>query len=231
MKSRWYANWLIVITVCLFFSSLGLFVISLKDSIGFTKCAYSDDLGENCICNSKGEKICDEDDEVQESLSTGEFTSKGLIYTYDFIDYVDAGNRVTSSVNFTDISYLGGGLKVTLEIRAFCNDENVTGQQIGFYKVEEDRLTLTVSSNISDDSFSMPCTTKSDFYISNFSRDLNDDFEVVYQDEFNIIYPSNNCVYEGFVRNEGDVFNSKDGCLLCQCKNGESVCEEEASCL
>ena len=231
MKSRWYANWLIVITACLFLSSLGLFVISLKDSIGFTKCAYGDDLGENCICSSNGEKICDEEEEETESLSTGEFTSKGLIYTYDFIDYVDAGNRVTSSVIFTDISYLGGGLKVTLQIRAFCNDENVTGQQIGFYKVEEDRLTLTVSSNIADDSFSIPCTTKSDFFISNFSRDLMDEFEVVYQDEFNVIYPSNNCVYEGFVRNEGDVYNSKDGCLLCQCKNGKSVCEEETSCL
>lgn len=231
MKSRWYANWLIIITMCLFLSSLGLFVISIKDSIGFTKCAYGDDLEGNCICNADGEKICDEGIKEDEALIADEFTSSSLTYSYDFVDYIDAGNRVTSSVKFSDISYLGGGLKISLELRSLCNSEGISAPQIGLYKLDEERLTLSVASNINSESFSTPCVTQSSFYIGNFPLDLNDDFKVVYQDEFSVIYPSNNCIYEGFVRNDGDVYNSKDGCSLCYCKLGISQCEVEPSCL
>ncbi|OGC44169.1 hypothetical protein A3J98_02090 [candidate division WS6 bacterium RIFOXYC1_FULL_33_10] len=231
MKSRWYANWLIVITVCLFLSSLGLFVLSLKSTVGFTKCAYGDDLGDNCICSLDGKKICDEKVNVDESLESSEFTSDNLKYTYDFTDFIDAGNRVTSNVIFSDISYMGGGLSVTLQIRAFCNDDENVAQQIGFYKLDKERLVLTVSSNIVNDSFSLPCTTRSEFYIGNFPKEVVEEFEVFYQDEFKVLYPANSCVYEGFVRNEGDVYNSNNGCFLCQCEGGENICEQETGCL
>lgn len=231
MKNRWYTNWLIVITICLFLSSLTLFVISLKDSMGFTKCAYGEDLGENCICTSDGKKVCDESTLEKVSLKSDEFISSGLTYSYDFVDYIDASNRVTTSVNFTDISYLGGGLKVTLELRGFCNEDALVASQIGLYKIEDERLIFTVASNIANDSFSLPCLVESNFYIGNFSKDVNGTYVLLYQDEFNVMYPANNCVYEGYIRNDGDVYNSKDGCLLCRCTEGKSICEEENSCL
>lgn len=230
MKNRWYTNWLIVITIGLFLSSLTLFVLSLKDSVGFTKCAYGEDMEENCVCTSDGKKVCDESALEKEILKSDEFISSGLIYSYDFVDYIDASNRVNSSVNFTDISYLGGGLKVTLELRGFCDEDGLVASQIGLYKIEDERLIFTVGSNIADDSFSLPCLVESNFFVGNFSKEVSDSFTLFYQDEFNVMYPANNCVYEGYIRNNGDMYNSKDGCSLCRCSDGKSICEEESSC-
>lgn len=231
MKSRWYANWLIIITMCLFLSSLGLFVISIKDSMGFTKCAYGDDLEENCVCSTDGEKICDETLNEENPLIADEFTSSSLTYSYDFVEYIDSGNRVSSSVDFTDISYLGGGLKLSLELESLCDSEGIVAPQLGLYKLDREKLTLSVASNINNESFSTPCNTESSFFISNFPLEVSDNFKVEYQDEFSVIYPSNNCIYEGYIRNDGDAYNSKDGCSLCYCKSGISQCEVEPSCL
>ena len=85
--------------------------------------------------------------------------------------------------------------------------------------------------NLLNDSFSLPCTTRSEFYIGNFPKEVVEEFEVFYQDEFKVLYPANSCVYEGFVRNEGDVYNSNNGCFLCQCEGGENICEQEPGCL
>ena len=229
MKGRWYTNWLLIITFCLLFSSVGVFVISLKDTIGLTPCIYGDDLEGNCICNYDGEKIFDEN--VLESVGTGEFVSSGLIYTFEYLHFVEPNMLNIPNIKFVDITYLGGGLKVNLEIISMCDEYRVPAPQVGFYKYEENRLTLTIGTNLTDEYYRFPCVTDSTFYIGNFSKNLNNDFKVVYQDEYDVIYQSENCVFEGYLRSNGDVYNSEDGCFLCQCIAGENVCEKEKACL
>ena len=229
MKSKWYANWLIIITFCLLFSSIGIFIVSLEDSIGMKKCVNGSDLGENCICNNEGVVVCDEQN--AQSIVSSEFVSTGLLFSYNFLNFVEGGDLEAMNVKFVDISQLGGGLKITLETNSLCNEDSISAPQIGFYKLEEDRLTLTIGTNVLDESFNKVCLTEGSFYIGNFNRELNDKFKIYYQDEFDSIYPANNCTYEGYIRNDGDVYNSSDGCFLCQCKSGKSSCEKENSCL
>ncbi len=225
MKGRLYANWLVIITLFLFFSSLGIFVISLKDTIGIKQCAFGDDLGTNCICNSEGEKVCDED--ITITVGSSEFTSVDLVYSFDFLNLIDINNPINQKAKFVDISNFNNNLKITLEIESMCNEDSIVAPQIGFYKLNEEKLILTVVSNLTNESFNMPCVSENTFLINNFNMNVDDTFRVQYQDEYDSIYLSNNCIYEGYIRNDGDVYNSKDGNLLCQCKNGESSCVKE----
>lgn len=229
MKGRWYANWLVIITMFLFVSSLGIFVIYIQDSLGIKKCAYGDDLGTNCICNSEGEKICDEN--TSESINASEFTSINLSYSFDFLNAINISNSSFQDVQFVDISHNDDALKVVIEIKSMCNEDNIVSPQIGFYKLEEEVLTLSVVSNLTNSSFNLPCISENTFLINSFNSEIKENFKVQYQDEFSVLYPANNCIYEGYIRNDGDVYNSNDGCLLCQCKSGQSTCEKESSCL
>jgi len=225
MKGRLYANWLVIITLFLFFSSLVIFVISIKDTIGIKKCAYGDNLENNCVCSSDGEKVCD----TKESLNSisNDFTSSNLIYTFDFLNMIDASSMANQVVKFENISHLENKLKITVEIESMCNEDNTVAPQIGLYKLDSNGLTLSIVSNLTNTTFNLPCVSENQFLIENFSSTVNSNFKISYQDELGGIYQANNCIYEGNIRNDGDVYNSKDGSLLCQCKNGESICEKE----
>lgn len=230
MKGRLYANWLVIITLFLFFSSLSIFVIYIGDTIGINQCAYGDDLGSNCICGKDGEKICD--DGKDESVNSSEFTSSGLNYQFDFLNFVDIDNPALSNAKFVDISYENSELSITLEQSSMCSEDSIVSPQIGFYKLDKGLLTLTSVSNLTNSAFNLPCISENVYTIKNFDiANTSNDFRIQYQDEYSVTYPSNNCVYEGYIRNEGDVYNSADGCFLCHCKNGQNSCEKENSCL
>ncbi len=225
MKGRWYANWLVIITMFLFFSSLGIFVIYIQDSLGVKKCAYGDDLGTNCICNSNGEKICDES--TSQGINASEFTSINLSYSFDFLNAININNSSFQDVQFVDISHGDNVLKMIVEIKSMCNEDNIVSPQIGFYKLHKEILTLSIVSNLTNSSFSIPCISENTFSIENFTSEIDNSFKIQYQDELGVVYPANNCIYEGYIRNNGDVYNSKNGSLLCQCKNGQNSCEKE----
>lgn len=225
MKGRLYANWLVIITLFLFFSSMAIFVISIKDTIGIKKCAYGDDLGTNCICSSDGKKICDED--TVATSQTDDFTTASLLYSFDYLNSIDINNPSIESVKFVDISHIDTNLKITIELRSMCNEDNTVAPQIGFYKLEKEKLTLSIVSNLSNETFNLPCISENIFLINGFNTNVDDNFVIQFQDEYESVYLANNCVYEGYLRNSGDVYNSKDGSLLCQCKDGNNSCEEE----
>lgn len=225
MKGRLYANWLVIITLFLFFSSLGIFVVYIQDVIVSKQCAYGEDTGTNCICNSKGEKICDED--IENRVNSSEFTSTNLIYTFDYQNFINPSNPVSQSARFSEISSVNNSLKIVLEMESMCNEDSMVAPQIGFYKLEEEKLVLTVVSNLFDESYNLPCMSESVFLINGFDMNVGDTFRIQYQGENNEVYFSNNCIYEGYIRNDGDVYNSKDGTQLCQCMDGENRCERE----
>ncbi len=225
MKGRLYANWLVIITFFLFFSSLGIFLLYIQDNLVSKQCAYGDDLGINCICNSDGVKICDEQI-LKESEGTN-FTSNGLVYSFDFLNSLEINSDINQMVKFSDISKVGTDLKVTLEIGSLCNSENLVSPQMGFYRLEEDKLILTVVSNLSNASFNLPCKSENVFNIKNFDVNISSTFKIQYQDEYKNVYQADTCIYQGYIRNNGDVYKSQQADLICRCENGVSVCRED----
>jgi hypothetical protein len=232
MKKGWYVNWLVIITVCLFLSALSLFYVSFQDSLGFTKCAYGDivfDGEKNCICDSKGKVVCEEETDFM--VKSEDFTTENLSFRYDFQNLVSSADSLSESVRFVDISQVGNTLKVVVEKNTLCNTENRVVPHVGFYKYEEDKITFTIGENLVDTSFNIPCVSESTFEIRDVSVKFDDDFKLFFQDQFGTLIPARNCSYEGFLKNDGDVYNSIDGCYICTCKLGENSCEKEPRCL
>jgi len=228
MKGRWYVNWLVVITVLLLFTSLGTFAISIKDTVGIKKCAYGDNFDDNCICNSDGEVVCEE--ESMQSIENTEFISKNLNYSYEFLSYFDVSSS-QKEITFVDISQTLGILKITVELPSYCNENSEPAKQIGFYKGTEEGLVLTTATNLVSESYNRTCVVEGTFSISTFTLPESDTFEIIYQDEYGSSFAANSCLYGGYIRNSGDVYNSIDGCSICSCRDGENVCEEQDSCL
>jgi hypothetical protein len=231
MKNKWYINWLVVITVFLFFTTLSLFVLSVQDTIGIKKCAYGDivfDGTKNCVCDSKGKLKCDTDG--LQSIKSEEFTTDHLSFQSEFLNYIESGDSILQGVEFDDISQVGNTLRIRLEKQTLCNDRGLVAPEVGFYKEEENSLILTIGTNLVDESYSIPCISENTFAISNLRVKYSDDYKILYQDVFDSLLPAGNCVYEGFLRNTGDVYNSSDNCYLCTCKLGQNVCEKEPKC-
>ncbi|MDX9739032.1 MAG: hypothetical protein RBT33_01565 [Candidatus Dojkabacteria bacterium] len=229
MKKKWYVNWLVIITVCLFVSSLGLFFASIQESLGIVKCAYGDVVIEgdrNCLCDSRGRVVCDEQME-EFTIKSEEFVTNNLSFTYKYLNLSDGRNSVTQDVEFMNISQVGNTLRVVVEKNTFCNIDNEVAPQVGFYKLEDNRIILTIGTNLVDTSYSIPCISEDTFLIGDMPVKFDNDAKLLYQDQYGSLIPSRNCSYEGFLRNDGDVYNSSDGSLLCVCKLGESVCEKE----
>ncbi len=229
MKKKWYVNWLVIITVCLFVSSLGLFFVSIQDSLGIIKCAYGDvvmDGDRSCICDSRGKVICDEQTK-DFTIKSEEFGTSNLSFTYEYLNLSDGRNSALRDVKFINISQVGTNLRVVLEKDTFCNDDNKVAPQIGFYKLEENRIILTIATNLVDTSYKTPCMSEDIFTIGEMPVKFENDTKLLYQDQYGSLLPSRQCSYVGFLRNDGEVYNSFDGSLLCVCKLGENVCEKE----
>ncbi len=233
MKRKWYTNWLLVITLCLLFSSFGIFVFSFRKNITVTKCIYGDSQEGNCICTKEGEIVCEEDIEKKDEQEVvgREFVSDDLNFNYSFLNFFDAKTFTQDRVKFKEISHVQDGLRISVERVSECNEKKEMATQLGFYKLESERLTLTTRSNLTDSSFYISCIVDNTFLIRDFNiEDLNI-FDIYYQDEMDVIYRANNCVYEGYIRNSDDVYKSANNCYLCKCINGENKCERDKKCL
>ncbi|MGI6423555.1 MAG: hypothetical protein ACOX0X_03000 [Candidatus Dojkabacteria bacterium] len=232
MKKRWNVNWLVIITVCLLLSALSLFYASFENSLGFTKCAYGDIVyngDKSCMCDSKGKLICDED--VDFMVESADFTTENLGFTYGFQNLITNQESPSQTVRFVNISQVGNILRVVVEKSTLCNEDNLVAPHVGFYKYEKDKITFTIGENFVDTSFNIPCMSESLFEIRDMSVKFSDDFKIYFQDQLGTLTPARNCSYEGFLKNEGDVYNSSDGCFICTCKLGQNSCEKEKRCL
>lgn len=234
MEKKWYVNWLVVITAVLFISALGIFILSIQNSLGLKKCAYGDIVfneGKSCICDSKGKVVCDDEGDTGSPIRSDEFTTQNLSFTSTFQGLITAKNNIVEDITFSDISQVGNILKVTVEKRTMCNSLDDVAPQVGFYRADEDRIIFTIGTNLVDPSFNTPCVSENVFQLMNAPVKFTNDFKIFYQDEYGSLIPSGNCIYEGFVRNEEDVYNSSDGCFLCVCRLGQNICEQEKKCL
>jgi len=183
-----------------------------------------------CSCNSEGKIVCQSDTVNTSGISPQEFTAKNLVFDYSGLNKLDSSSFI-SNVAFVDISQRDSLLKIVLERKTMCNEDGLAAPQVGFYKEDGSKLILTVNTNLLENTFSIPCVTENIFNISGLNTQYPDDYKVYYQDELDTLLPANNCVYEGSLKNNGDVYQSLDGCSLCSCANGSNRCEYEDSCL
>lgn len=217
-------NWLILITVCMVVSALFMFYFSIKDTIGIKQCIYGDN-GLGGTCNSENM------DSNVNSASPNEFSGNKLVYTYDFISYLDEADTTSADIRFANISQEGEDLKVVIERRSVCDSESNPAPQGGFFKEDGSNLILTVTTNLVNTSYNTLCITEGTFTIYDFVKKFDTNYKVFYQDEYDTLTPALNCVHDGYLRNTGDVYQTDDGCYICTCKDGVNSCEETNSCL
>ena len=223
-NGRLYINWLVVITLFLFITSLGAFLIYIQDNLVSNQCAYGQNIEDNCICNSDGVKICDGNLPVKE-YGVSEFTSKSLTYSFNFLNLLGSENLPKQNVEFSDIMQSENMLKVVVDLNSMCSSNNEVAPQIGFYKLDSERLILTVITNLNDSSFNLQCRSENIFLIESFDLSSKETFKIQFQDESGNIYQASTCIYQGYIRNSGDVYVSRDSKQLCHCISGENVCE------
>ncbi len=233
MKKKWHINWLVVITVVLFISALGLFIPSFQESLGLTKCAYGDIIfndGQNCICNNKGKVVCDQNEDIS-PIKSEEFTAKNLSFSSSFQSLITSSDSFVKDVRFVNISQVGNSLKVVVEKKTLCNGDNDIAPEVGFYKADEEKIIFMIGRNLYDNSFNTACISEATFELVGTPAKFVENFKIYYQDEYGSLTPSDNCSYQGVLRNEGDVYNSSDKCSLCVCRLGQNICEQEKRCL
>lgn len=188
------------------------------------------DEGNSCVCNSNGNIVCNEGNSA-DVVNVSEFSSDGVDFSYDFVSLISQTSSFVDDVKFVNISQTGSSLKVVFERKSFCSDDGLAAPQIGLFKEDGNNLVLKVSTNLVNEEFNNECVVEDTFEIENLRSVYPNGYGVVYQDEFNNLMDSNNCVYEGRLRNDGDVYQSEDRCLLCTCDQGLNDCEQEDSCL
>ena len=240
MKNRWSVNWLIIITAFLLLSAFIMLILSYRENKAVKSCSYagveypvgsniSDISGKsNCICGNNGEVVCDDG---LVTVSPSDFSSNNMNFESSFISLATTSSDFIPDVTFVDISQKVDNLTVVLERMSMCNVDGLVAPQTGFYKQSDSGLVLTIATNLLNESFNTQCVVRNSFKIYDIRESYPVKFNVSYQDEYNNSTSSNNCVYEGKLRNDGDVFLSKDKCSLCTCHMGLNRCELEESCL
>lgn len=239
MKNRWSVNWLIIITAFLLVSAFIMLIISYKETIEVKTCSYagweypmgsniSDISGKNnCICNMQGKVVCDDG---LTTVSPSEFTSSGLTFQNTFVAFTSDNSSIISDIKFVDISQTSDSLDIDLERKSICSTDGIPAPATGFVKQSPTSLVLTVATNLLNVDFNTECIVHNTYTISDIKQEYPTSFTVSYQDEKDVLISANNCVYEGRLRNNGDVYQSKDRCSLCTCNMGLNKCEKETNC-
>jgi hypothetical protein len=195
MEKKWYVNWLVVITGVLFISALGIFILSIQNSLGLKKCAYGDIVfneEKSCICDSKGNVVCDDDDVNGTPIRSDEITTQNF-FTSSFQSLITTKNNFVEDITFSDISQVGDILRVTIEKKTMCNSYGDVAPQVGFYRTDENRIIFTIATNIVDPSFNIPCkeNTFSNHECScKFANVLRNSIKM----KMGSLIPSGNCV-------------------------------------
>jgi hypothetical protein len=230
MSKHTQKNWLLIITGFLLLSSGFILFISLREQFGFGTCAYNGvtydsgdiitDSEESCFCNKWGKVECLPVGSSSNSLS--DFVSTDLNFYYKFVNLLDT-KADSKSVEIKDISTEDSKLSVMLERQTLCSVENVAPISVGFYRYDENTLTLTTMTS-RDSSYSQPCVVENTYEITSKKQEFSSDFKIQYQTEELDILELNICISDGRLFVEGDIFKSPDQSQLCSCEEGQVVC-------
>lgn len=235
MARKFQRNWLLILTGCLFGASVLMVVATAQDYLDIRKCSYGEELfssGEllpeyegkySCYCSSEGKVVCEDETALlnRKPLESEDFTSSNLVFSTSFQNYIES---VTPGIRFTKIVHGLSSVSVSIERAVMCTSTQDAPVQIGYYKMNDKELILTAMTNQAPSLYTQPCIVEDTFEFYDLNVQFPESFQVMYQTEENEIYGSNNCVYEGYLQNDGDTYQSGDSCEVCSCKDGVNIC-------
>lgn len=226
-------NWLLIITIFLVVSSVIALSISMRKSLGFGTCAYDKEIylsgqqipnyngRSDCYCSREGKVQCNTDETL---ISFEDYSSSGLKYFSSFLNYLEKESVSSDYVQAVDVGYTQGVLSVVIEREAMCGDEQETPIQVGFYKLAENDLTLTVLTNRDPSFYNRVCKIDGKFVLEKEGLSLKEDFKLYFQNDLGKIFDLGVCVYNGKLYGNGDVLQSVEGDKACSCNSGVVEC-------
>lgn len=227
-------NWLLIITILLVVSSVVALSISMRKSLGFRTCAYDEEIylsgqqipnyngRSDCYCSRDGKVQCNSDDTL---ISFKDYSSSGLKYFSNFLNYLEKESVSSDYVQAVDVDYTEGVLSVVIEREAMCGDEQETPVQVGFYKLEENDLTLTILTNRDPSSYNKVCKIDGKFVLESEDLSLKEDSKLYFQNDLGKIFDLGVCVYNDKLYGNGDVLQSAEENKACSCNFGTIECD------
>jgi len=226
-------NWLVIITIFLVVSSVIALSISMRKSLGFGTCAYDEDIylsgqsipnyngRSDCYCSKNGSVQCNTDNSL---ISLENYSSTGLKYFSSFLNYLNKDELDTNNIQAVDVGYTAGVLSVVIEREAMCGAEQESPVQVGFYKYNENDLTLTVLTNRDVSFYNKVCKIDGKFVLEKEDLFLTDDFKLHFQNDLGKMFDLGVCVYDGKLYGNKDILQSKGG-SACMCNFGTVECD------
>ena len=204
----------------------------MKEKLGFGTCVYKgvtyqsgdiiSDSDESCFCNNWGKVECVPEGSMSNSLT--DFDSTNLNFYYKFINLLDM-EVDSKKVQVTDISLQDSKLSIVLERETLCTSESVAPITVGFYRYNQNVLTLTTMTN-REEKYSEPCLVENTYEITSLKNEIDDDFQLQYQTEELDVVDLDICVSGERVFTEEEIFKSEDGTQICTCEDAKVVCND-----
>lgn len=227
-------NWLIGITILMVISSGIVLLISMREKLGFKSCAYGDLVYisgqnipeynglDNCYCSKDGSVQCGN---MSDSISYSSFSSKGLMFSTRYLNYLDK-EEVEDNIVSVDAGYISNNLTLVFEREVLCGTNFEPPVQVGFYKVEDGNLVVTVMTNRDPALYSRVCKVEDTFSIQDIEIPMEEGFKVYYQDELGYRYDLKVCAYKGKLFNNEAIMQTEEHTTPCMCSDGEIECTD-----
>ncbi len=225
-------NWLLLITVFLFVTSLFVLYISIsremrKDSCLFNGIYYKEgDILEgykefaNCRCFGAEGVKCEDEKRV---LSYDSFNTENLDFSYAFVRKLERGSD-SSKVSLGDVNHNPHSIYVYFERESYCTSDGNPPVQTGFYELRENALVLTTLTNRDTSVYDTPCLISNIYTILDITIPKLDSFSIMYRSEEGKLFDLNSCYYNGTLYGIGDVFESISKQQICTCEPSTVKC-------
>lgn len=235
MKKIRQKNWLFLITLFLLITSLVALSTTLRKRLGVGVCVFNDieyldneivpgyNGRDDCMCNWDGEIVCKD---PEYNMSYESFSSKDLVFSYNFKNFLDKDNPDYSKIVLSDINHVDNRLVIQLEREVLCTEGGVAPTQVAMYKERENSLTLTTITNRDESLYGKTCLIGNVFSFEDFNLSGKKDYSVFYQNERGQIFDLNSCFYNGVLYGIGDVFKDSAKNKICTCIGVELDCED-----
>lgn len=227
-------NWLLIITAVLFLVSVGIVVYKFYLESKSSFChfngtqvrvgqKFSDiENGDDCVCTQEGKVVCTkgEDTDVSKDLKTD-----NLKFEYKYVNSLEGEVSNDQRVIPVDINQKDDEVEVIIEREGMCSEELKAPNQIGYYEISENSLTLSTITGDEPSLYTVVCVMSNTYRISNLPVTTKDGYKVYYKNEKGKLFDLGACVYDGVLYGRGDVFSSPVEKKICTCESSKVSCD------
>lgn len=202
-------NWLLLITVVLVLSSIGILFTTLRGGSETESETYES------VEYSVNDTVLDYKDFVNENMS----------FTYSFRNYLDKDQPNLVDAKLVDIQHNDSSLRIVIEREVLCGDFNETPAQAGMYKLGQEGIVLTAITNRDESIYNRVCLIDNIFEIEGINLVDRSEFSVSYQDDQGNMTNFRTCLANGNIYSNGAVFKDLESNSICTCLGPEVECE------